>query len=430
MMNFRSKQKNSGLHPADQHLAHKIVVGDHSKQSPDSQPEIHKPEGAQFHPPQEVAAADEQKPETSTAGNISTEAPKKHRRSFKEWIKSLTKKQWIIIGIIAAVLLIGGGIGTYFLLHKQKPVTTQKTTKKSTPAPQPTTVASNLTGIQTDPSINQRPVTAVMIENSYDSRPQSGLNEAGIVFEAIAEGGITRFVALWQDNLTSYIGPVRSVRTYYIQWAMAFDAAIAHVGGSAEGLQNMRDWNVKDLDQFANSNYYHRISSRYAPHNVYTSIAELNDLESKKGYGAAKYTSWPRKTEQPMKTPQASSIDINISSATFNSHYDYNPATNSYKRSQGGGAHMVVNQDGVETQIEPKVVLALVMDQGNGTYGTIGSGYMYAFQDGRLIEGTWKKDSNSGQFTFADLNNHTIKLNPGQTWVTVVGSQDRVVYKP
>ncbi|MCP5939883.1 DUF3048 domain-containing protein, partial [Klebsiella pneumoniae] len=86
--------------------------------------------------------------------------------------------------------------------------------------PKPTTVANTLTGLQVAPDVNQRPVTGVMIENSTDARPQSGLDQAGVVFEAIAEGGITRFLALFQDTQPDYVGPVRSSRPYYVQWAL------------------------------------------------------------------------------------------------------------------------------------------------------------------------------------------------------------------
>jgi hypothetical protein len=271
-----------------------------------------------------------------------------------------------------------------------------------------------------------------MIENSPDARPQSALDQAGVVFEAIAEGGITRFLTLFQDTEPEYIGPVRSVRPYYVQWAMGFDAAVAHVGGSEDGLALVRT--AKDLDQFAGSAYFWRISSRYAPHNVYTSISKLHEYESAKGYGKSNYTSLPRKAEQPSATPNARGIDFNISGALYNAHYDYDQATNSYKRSEGGAPHMSVDLAGNQVQITPKVVVGLVMPQGlNGkytTYQTIGSGHMYVFQDGIVTEGTWKKDGNSTQFTFTDGSGQPLKLNPGQTWFTAIGSNDRVTHTP
>jgi hypothetical protein len=393
-----------------------------------------------FRSPEEVAAQDANQPEEEInmqdePQSHSQKPPKKPRRSLKAWLKSRTKKQWVIIIIIAVLVLGGIGAGAYFLFFTKDAPVASVVKKPAKVVPKSTTVASNLTGLQVDPAVNQRPVTGVMIENSDDARPQSALDQAGIVFEAVAEGGITRFEALFQDTQPGYIGPVRSVRPYYIQWGMGFDAAIAHVGGSPEALQDMKDWKAKDLDQFAYGSYYQRINSRAAPHNVYTSMSQLNAIESKAGYGAASFKSFDRKKDAAAKTPTASSIDVSISSADFNSHYDYDAATNSYKRSQAGAAHMVIDQNGTQTQITPKVVVVLSMSQGleaddhHTSYGTIGTGHAFVFQDGTVTEGTWKKTSNAENFTFTDTKGKAIALNAGQTWIAAVGNTSYVTYK-
>jgi hypothetical protein len=359
-----------------------------------------------------------------------------HAKKDKKHRWHPTKKQWIIIAVAAAVILLGGGAAAYkFVFHHNKPPIKTAQKSQAKPAPKPTTVASTLTGLPVDPSVNQRPVTAVMIENSTDARPQSGLDQAGVVFEAVAEGGITRFLTLFQDTQPGYIGPVRSVRPYYIQWLMGFDASVAHVGGSPEALSDLKAWGVRDLDQFYNGAYYQRITSRYAPHNVYTSMANLNALEAKKGIGASSYTGFERKPEAPSKTPTATGIDLAISGYYYNVHYDYDAATNSYKRSEGGKPHMEIDAAGNQTQIAPKVVVALVMQQGieaddlHTSYATIGSGQMYVFQDGVVTQGTWHKAANNQQFTFTDASGKPIKLNPGQTWLTAMGSASGVTYK-
>lgn len=371
-------------------------------------------------------------------GDVPPRQQKVPGESFMDKLRNLDKKQWAII-IAVIILVIGGGVFAYFkFFQKEKavgPAATQQRQQETETTPAPTTVASKLSGLQVEPAVNERPVTGIMIENSTDARPQSGMQEADVVFEAVAEGGITRFLALYQDKTTPYIGPVRSVRPYYIQWAMGFDAAIAHAGGSAEALNNIKQWKTKDLDQFANGGAYKRISGRYAPHNLYTSIDALNQLESKKGFGTANFTGFARKADEASKTPSATSIDVKISSQYFNSHYDYDPGSNSYKRSQAGAPHMMVSEDGkVQTQLQPKVVIALVMTQGRAgdvhtAYGTIGSGTAYIFQDGKLTEGTWKKGGNSEQFTFTNLSGEPVKLNAGQTWLTAVGSTSLVTYK-
>jgi hypothetical protein len=219
------------------------------------------------------------------------------------------------VGGVVAVLLIGGGTA-YAMLHTSpapKPVAKAVTKPKKTTPPAPTTVPSTLTGLPVAPSVNQRPVTAVMVENSTFARPQSGLDQAGVVFEAIAEGGITRFVALYQDTAPSYIGPVRSVRPYYLSWLDGFNAIVAHVGGSGEALQDINSWGIRDMNQFYNGSYFTRISSRVAPHNVYTSIARLNALEAADGYTTSHYTGFLRKAPSPSKHPTATTINFDIS---------------------------------------------------------------------------------------------------------------------
>lgn len=427
---IRRRPYSGRLQPRDQHVASQIVVGDHS-----NIPKITKP-NSQFKPPQAVASKEEEKPQTSTTGSMAAPPPKK-RRSLKQWLQDRTKKQWIIFGVIAGGLLIGGGAAAYYLLKDEpQPVKTVAKAKPAPTPPPPTTEASNLTGLQVGFDVNKRPVTAVMIENSVDARPQSALDQAGVVFEAVAEGGITRFLTLFQDNMPDYLGPVRSVRPYYLEWLMGFDAPVAHVGGSAEAIQNIKQWGAKDLDQFYNSAYYHRISSRAAPHNVYTSLAELSSAESKKGWTSSKYTGFARKAEAASKVPTARTIDLSISSFYFNVHYDYDAATNSYKRSEGGQPHMVVDKSGAQTQLAPKVVVALVLNQSissdhvHTVYGTIGSGHVYVFQDGIVTEGTWHKPSRNDNITFTDMNGAPLKLNPGQTWLSAVGASNKVVYKP
>jgi hypothetical protein len=380
-----------------------------------------------FQPPKVVSANEEQS-SSNTAAPLIDKPPKK-KRSFKQWLKNITKKQWIIISIVAA-LVLGGAFATWWFWLKPEPqVTPVVNEPQPEPKPKSTTVASNLSGLQVDPSVNKRAVTGIMIENSQAARPQSGLSQASVVFEAIAEGGITRFLAMYQDNKTGNIGPVRSARKPFLQWLLGFDSTIAHVGGSAEALQLIRDWNIKDLDQFVNSGGYWRIESRSAPHNVYTSIANLNTLEKEKGFGTAAFTSLQRKATNPASKPQVTNIDLDISSSNYAVNYKYNKSTNSYLRSEGGEKHMDANSN---KQLSPKVVVVPVMTQGmNGpyyTYETIGSGAVYIFQDGRIFQGTWHKSSNEGQFTFKDKGGKAIKLNPGQTWFTVVGSSDRVSY--
>jgi hypothetical protein len=367
-------------------------------------------------------------------------SPAKHKRPFKQWLKALTKKQWLLIALIFLVV-VGGGITVYevWFHGTSKPVHLATKAAPMIPAvPKPVTVPSTLSGLPVAPSVNNNPVTAIMIENSPDARPQSGLSQASVVFEALAEGGVTRFVALYQDTAPSYIGPVRSARPYYLQWLQGFDASVAHVGGSPEALQDISTWNICNLDEFYNSSYYQRITSRVAPHNVYTSIAQLNALEQIKGCSTSTFTGFPRKADQPSKTPAVTTINFDISSSPYNVEYQYNATTNTYERSEGGATDMDIDQAGNQTQINPKVVIGMIVPWSQGVvdglgayysvYATIGSGPVYIFQDGNVTIGQWTKASNTSQITFTNSAGATIGLDAGQTWLTALSSANKVSY--
>ncbi|MEI7759006.1 MAG: DUF3048 domain-containing protein, partial [bacterium] len=356
-----------------------------------------------------------------------------------DWFKNLSKKRKAIFLalIIILLLVIGGGIYLALNPNKKLPVVS---IKKSTPdVVKPKLVPSTLTGLPVDPSVNNRTVTAIMIENSIDARPQSGLDQAGVVFEAIAEGGVTRFMGVFQDTQPSYIGPVRSARPYYIQWALGFNAAYAHVGGSPDALADLNAWNVRNIDQFANSAAFQRISSRYAPHNVYTSIAQLNTVENTKGWTSSNFKGFIRKADTPAKTPTASNLSFTLSGPIYNPSFTYNPSTNNYTRSENGAVHNVISQSGVLTPITPKVVVALITPLGQGAldssgayysdYNVLGAGQAMIFQDGTEITANWNKQNSTDQITFTDNSGNPIKLNAGQTWLTAVATSANVSYK-
>lgn len=394
---------------------------------------------ASFRPPEEVAAIEAARTGTqfNTISGVSSGMPKK---GLKHHFSKLAlnwppKRKEVLIGLLVIVLL-SSGIGSWALMRGHPEVVTaapHKIVVKPVVPPKPTTVPSTLSGLPVDQSINAKPVTGVMIENSMDARPQSGLSQANVVFEAIAEGGITRFLALYQDTAPSAVGPVRSARPYYLQWALGFDANYAHVGGSPQAISEIKSKGVKDLDQFYNAGAYDRISSRAAPHNVYTSIDRLVALGVGKGYTASSFTGFVRKPESPSKQVTAKAIDLTLSGPLYNVHYDYNPTTNSYQRSEGGAAHLDATGS---VQISPKVVVGLVMPYGiqvdgkHSDYGTIGSGQAYIFQDGVVVSATWTKNSDKEQFVFTDAAGKPVGLNPGQTWLTAVGSASNVTSSP
>lgn len=359
-----------------------------------------------------------QKPKTSKLAKI-------HPRHW-------TKKHWIIVISASLVVLAAIGFLIYSLLHKPDGQLTANHINQPTAAKN---YYSPLTGRKVNSESDTKlPVLAVMIENSPEARPQSGLKDAGVVFEAVAEGGITRFVALYQESKPSLIGPVRSVRAYYLDWAAAFKPGVAHVGGSTEALNMLKGGNYGlDLDQSSNDSAFWRTRDRKSPHNVYTDYNHLYSLAKSKGKTESSFTGFVRKSEKTEsepasdknideKTEAANSIKLAVSTGQFAVSYTYDADSKTYKRSQGGAAH----NDREKGQISPDVVIAIRVNQtlqadGNhNTIGTTGSGECYVFQDGKVIKGNWSKSGPTGQIKFTDAAGKDIELSAGQTWITAV----------
>ncbi len=385
---------------------------------------------APFRPPEEVAAEENIEEDfNETAPNGEGKPPLLKRLIDK--IKNLSRKQQLILGAVV-LLLVGAMLWWFVIRDKPAPPKPQQVVKQEVKEePKPTTVASRLSGMTVPLELDKLPVTGFMIENSPDARPQAGLKDAGVVVEAVAEGGITRFLALFQTEQPEFIGPVRSVRPYYLDFLVPFDAAIAHAGGSGQALAEIAHQGIKDLDHGGNAGAYQRVSNRYAPHNLYTSRQAMIDLQTRKGWPTSNFAGFPRKAEKPSAAPTHRSIDFAISGFLYNSHYDYDPATNSYRRSQAGQGHA---DERSGASISPKVVIGMVVPRSNdgiySVYQTIGSGKVYIFQDGLATEGVWEKPNRQALVKFGDANGSPIGLNPGQTWITLISSQGEVSAKP
>lgn len=365
--------------------------------------------------------------------NGSRTIKQRHLR-FVVAFRHATKKQQIIGGAVIAVLLIAGSGGIYALhksLSKGPPNVAAPVVERAAEPPKPTTEASRLTGEQIDPALNKRPITGIMIENSPDARPQSGMNQAGVIYEAIAEGGITRFLCLFQQTQPDYIGPVRSVRPYYVDYLLPYDASIVHAGGSAGGLAKVRDMGVKDLDHGANGGAFQRVSDRFAPHNLYTSMAKLDEVSAARGYVTSDVKSLARKEEKPGQPITAKAINISMSSPLYDVHYDYDPVTNNYLRTLGGRPHTDQRSG---QQLSPKVVIALAASYSQSgiysVYQTNGTGRAYIFQDGTAQQVSWTKASERDQIVFTDDAGKPVALNAGQTWFTVVKDPNAVTFIP
>lgn len=349
-----------------------------------------------------------------------TKKPGKWAR-IREWIK--THRTRTIIGAGVFLIVIAGGIAYWLLSQQPSVVEVASVTPAPKPVPPPT-YYSPLTGdiVKTEAATKQA-VTAIMIENSPDARPQSGVKQAGIVYEAIAEGGITRFLTLHQQDKPQMIGPVRSLRMYYVDWLAPYNASVAHVGGSLFALQEVRNGKYRDIDQFFNGSSYWRAKDRYAPHNVYTSFEKLDALNASKGYNESTFTGFPRQDGKPAETPNANQVAVNFGGALYNTSYAYDKPTNSYHRSIGGVPHL----DREDGQITPRVVIAMkvqmsrVLEDGyREDIKAIGSGEAVIFQNGTAQTVTWNKPTRESQISFTDAEGKEVPLARGQTWISAI----------
>lgn len=347
--------------------------------------------------------------------------PKKWYQRILPWMKSHRTASVAIAG--GVLVAFGAGFAYWVYATAYFPVDSGPELNAK---PRPKVYYSPLTGVKVkNEAATKQLVTAIMIENSPDARPHSGLKQSGVVYEAIAEAGITRYIVLYQEDKPNLIGPVRSLRPYYLSWAAPFDASIAHIGGSAKALREVRNGNYRDIDQFFNPDAYWRASDRYAPHNVYTNFSRLDALNKSKGYKTSSFTAWERQDGKAVKTPDAKSVTINFSSTPYNTRYAYNKKTNTYTRYLGGAPHI----DREKGKITPSVVIAMIVkentvmeDGAREVIKTNGTGTAYIFQNGTVQKAKWRKTSQKKQIEWLDSKGKPVVLNRGQTWIAAVPS--------
>lgn len=290
--------------------------------------------------------------------------------------------------------------------------------KDNEPPAEPPKFYSQLTGEETSEELSSRPVLGAMIENSEEARPQTGLDNAGIVFEAVTEGGITRFLALYQEDLPEEVGPVRSVRPHFVSWLVGFDSSIAHVGGSAPALQLVDDLNAKTLTQFTYTEPYRRASDRFAPHNVYADMEKLRELQEELDHKKATFSEIPRSDDAPSEMPEATKITLDFSFPAYVAEFRYHKESNSYRRFVAGERHV----DAVsKQQIAVKnLVVINVAGSDSNTIMPIGKGEALVFKNGNVQKVRWQKASHSERLQIVDEMGNEIPLNRGDTWIAAL----------
>lgn len=300
----------------------------------------------------------------------------------------------------------------------------------------------------------RRPL-AIMIENHIEARPQSGLTNADIIYEAIAEGGITRFMALFYCDLSDVqVGPVRSARTYFLDWLGEYDALYAHVGGAntpgpADALSQIIRYEVKDLNQFSIGfpvfwRDYQRLGHPVATeHTMYSTTQKLWEVGAKRGWTATdsanirwdrNFTPWKFKDDSGGGNVSGITVNFWDSQPNYKVEWNYDAASNSYER-KNGEPHMDLNNN---TQLAAKVIIIQFQKEANANdgypgnvhllYGTTGLGKALIFQDGNVQEGKWIKSSRTSRSKYVDSGNKEIQLNKGQIWIQTVPEGSKVEY--
>ncbi len=328
----------------------------------------------------------------------------------------------------------------------------------------------------------RRPVIA-MIENHLDSRPQSGLSKADVVYEAVAEGGITRFMGVFYCGVIAEetkVAPIRSARIYYVNLAAGYgvDPIYLHQGGANNfcntcpggvkpkgqtdktvdayaaldklGWRNGQSGN--DMDGGFNIGYpvvernQYRTTSEPAAweHSVVASVDEVYKEAEKRGFefededGVAwddSFRVWKFEDGRASGSPTASNISFKFwdNWTDYDVEWKYDSASNSYKRFNGEKPHTDWEFDKPQLSAS-NVVIMFTTEKGpvdaehHMYYEVIGEGAMIVFKNGEAIEGTWKKDTQLDREVFYDKNGDEITLTRGPVWVEVLPDGNQVNY--
>lgn len=393
----------------------------------------------------------------------------------------LTSKQLTVVAAFLGLYLVSSGVslaGFSLLSGKMiNPTTTGSQNKNSRiDLSKPKTEACPLNGayFTKEEKTNwstKRPIVA-MIENSLDARPQSGLSKADIIYEAVAEGGITRFMPVFYCNTASEevkIAPVRSARIYFVNLAMEYGnkPIFMHVGGAnnysgsgdtvkeARALEYLESigWRVprgNDFDTTYDSAYpvfwrnYERLGREVATeHTMMASLDAAYEQAKKRGleYEDSKGIAWDKSfrkwlfaDDKKVSSPKYAQISYGFwdNKPDFNVTWKYDSATNSYLRYTGGLEHKDLESDSILNA--KNVVVVFATEKGpvdrnmHMLYTVTGKGSALIFQNGDVIEATWDKASGSDRMIFKDSSGKEISFVRGQIWVSVVPDGNIVDY--
>jgi DUF3048 family protein len=356
--------------------------------------------------------------------------------------------------LAAAVLLVASSCGPP---RNKKPAA--KPSRKPAAHKSPKPVICPLTGKEAPAGLDsERPALAIKVENSVAARPQAGLQEADVVYEELAEGGITRFMAVYHCGDATRAGPVRSARNVDPDILIEYAPALyGYSGANPIVLSKIQATKgIIDLRYGSHAKAYQRVKGRPAPHDLFTSTQALRALSDVTGPPNTNWTFGPLplpspsssslmtsppktakavKSPSPLPSPSAAaspSLPPAGSTAFFTfaaeeRRYTYDPASMSYLRFQGTKPHLA--EDGSQIHVTNVVILKVQVIEGAirdaaGNFSpeitVIGSGSAFVLRGGVFTSGTWKRSSLTDHTRLIDDSGKPITLLPGNTWIELL----------
>ena len=345
---------------------------------------------------------------------------------MKRFFKS--KRNRIIV--ICVVLLIGIGVGAafYFLQPKE-----EKPIKKKKPKKQ---VVEKLKIVDEDS--DKRPI-AIMIDNNVGASSHKGLQDAYITYEIIVEGGLSRIMAIYKDRDTAEIGPVRSSRHYFLDYALESDCIYTHFGWSPFAQRDILALGVKNLNGLYDSAPFWRDNTYRAPHNVFTSIEKIYAAAKDKGYHietedwkllnySVKKINLNELYPEDTNIKQANSVRFNFSPTQVRG-FTYNAEGEYYLRSMNNAPHTdatTKEQYHYKNVILIKAANSTLDNEGRQDVDTTGTGEGFYITNGYALPIKWSKEARNTKTTYT-YNNEEIKINDGNTMIEIVPINNVIV---
>lgn len=333
------------------------------------------------------------------------------------------KKQ---IAFLAVFFLVSGAV---FLMSREKKDASAPVVTGGFQGEFKSFFAINGESVEEEISVS-RPL-AVIVENHPDSRPQSALGLADVVYEVMAEGGITRFLALYQtlpEADKTFIGPVRSAREYFAEIANAWNSVFSHVGGSNEVIGQIAQGKYQslfDINEYYNEQFFVYKSKSLAPHHIFTTREKMQEAAKFHKYFDLPYqpaSQFIFKQDIKQATPTAVSIDMDFSRPGYEVGWRYDISANSYKRLLYFEPHLDAATQQQITVKNMVVQIVKVTPVGDKLFSVDidlkSGGKAYVFRDGSVVEGVWKYEN--GKTKFYDFAGKEIELRPGKIWVEML----------